>query len=101
MAAGTSSAASTELPPASAGPSQNSQRGASSLPHHQAAAAAAEAAWAAATNYSYVWNAPQFAVPTSMQVFVPAVQYAGQQAPDYNSGSQVGGTLFILRANCL
>lgn len=43
-----------------------------------------------------MWNAPQFAVPTSMQVFVPAVQYAGQQSPDFQPGSQASSHSFTL-----
>lgn len=92
-AAATSAAAGTS---STAQPSSSSQAPRQQQPaaqggsaRQQAAAAAAQAAYAAATNsYSYMWNAPQFAVPTSMQVFVPAVQYAGQQSPDFQPGSQ-------------
>ena len=76
------------MPPGAAGTTQPSTVPPANVAAAQAAAAQA-AAWAAATNYGYVWNSPQFAVPTSMQVFVPAVQYAGQQLPDFSAGSQV------------
>lgn len=39
---------------------------------------------AAAASYGFVWNLPQWTVPSSMGLFVPAhvpVQYAGQQQP--------------------
>ena len=40
--------------------------------------------YAAAASYGFMWNVPQWTVPTSMGLFVPAhvpVQYAGQQQP--------------------
>lgn len=49
---------------------------------HAQAQAHAQAAWAAA-NYGYMWNQPQWGVPASMALFVPAphLQYASQLMP--------------------
>ena len=46
------------------------------------AQAHAQAAWAAA-NYGYMWNPPQWGVPASMALYLPAhhLQYAGQLMP--------------------
>lgn len=57
---------------------------------HAQAQALAQAAWASA-NYGYLWNAPQWGVPASMGLFMPApVQYAGQLTPEATtSHSQV------------
>lgn len=60
------------------------QQNAGTVGGHQAAADAqahAQAAWASA-NFGYLWNPPQWGVPSSMALFVPApLQYAGQLMP--------------------